>query len=386
MKPWLDVLRISLATLCLLVAYATGAATPLHSSLDLQVPAPPTAVPVAGVRQLVYELHITNLADHPLSLARVQVLDADNGIALLDVRDAALESRLGRPGLRSTDADRRAIAAGMRAVLYLEIPLGADIAVHALRHRIEYDSGGASQRTADIVEGAPVAIAQQALPMLGPPLRGGPWAAVHEPSWPRGHRRVLFALDGRARIPGRYAIDWILLDDRGHYARGDDDRVSAWFGHGADVLAVADGVVTATRDDVTESASIAAHPRHPLEDATGNYVALDLGNGRYAFYEHLKPGSIRVAPGQSVRRGQVLAALGFTGDSTGPHLHFHVADANSPLSAEGQPYVFDRFELFGQYESFDAFGKQRWQPRAPSIESHRQGERPPPNSVIEFDR
>src|SRR3546814_7386768 len=68
---------------------------------------------------------------------------------------------------------------------------------------------------------------------------------------------------------------------------------------------------------------------------SGNACALDLGDGRHAFYEHLKPGSIRVVPGQRVRRGEVIAELGFTGDSTGPHLHFHVADAPSPLGAEG---------------------------------------------------
>lgn len=69
--------------------------------------------------------------------------------------------------------------------------------------------------------------------------------------------------------------------------------MSNWHGHGADVLAVADGLVAAARDDVPESATLSDHPRHSLEDATGNYIALDLGDGRYAFYEHLEPGSIR---------------------------------------------------------------------------------------------
>src|SRR3546814_3208759 len=95
---------------------------------------------------------------------------------------------------------------------------------------------------------------------------------------------------------------------------------------------------------MVESATISAHPENALGDATGNYVALDLGDGRHAFYEHLKPGSIRVVPGQRVRRGEVIAELGFTGDSTGPHLHFHVADAPSPLGAEGLPFEIDRLD------------------------------------------
>src|SRR5215204_2173191 len=42
----------------------------------------------------------------------------------------------------------------------------------------------------------------------------------------------------------------------------------------------------------------------------GNTVALDLGPGRYAYYVHLKPGSVRVKTGERVRRGQVLGLVG----------------------------------------------------------------------------
>lgn len=52
---------------------------------------------------------------------------------------------------------------------------------------------------------------------------------------------------------------------------------------------------------------------------------LDLGDNRHAFYGHLLPGSLRVKPGDRVRRGQVIGRLGNSGNSTGPHLHFHNA-------------------------------------------------------------
>src|SRR3984957_13583743 len=159
--------------------------------------------------------------------------------------------------------------------------------------------------------------------------------------------------------------------------------VRDWYGYGAEVLAVSDSVVAATRDGVAESATLIKNPASiKLEDASGNYVALDLGAGHYAFYEHLKPGSIRVKPNDHVRRGGVIGLLGFTGESTGPHLHFHISDNNSPLNAEGLPYQLEQFTILGLYPSIETFGNsQRWSP-APAVRPR--GEFPAPLTVVEF--
>jgi murein DD-endopeptidase MepM/ murein hydrolase activator NlpD len=82
-------------------------------------------------------------------------------------------------------------------------------------------------------------------------------------------------------------------------------------------------------------------------------VILDLGRGRFAFYAHLKPGSVRVRRGDLVRAGDVVGMLGNSGSSTGPHLHFHVMNRPSALAADGLPYVFDRFRTTGQMPPLD---------------------------------
>jgi murein DD-endopeptidase MepM/ murein hydrolase activator NlpD len=110
-----------------------------------------------------------------------------------------------------------------------------------------------------------------------------------------------------------------------------------------------------------------------------------LGGGRYAFYEHLKHGSVTVKRGDRVKRGQVIGLLGNSGSSSsGPHLHFHVADAAAALGAEGLPYVFQNFEVLGAYEGVETFKTgERWQP-FPAATGKRSVELPAANSVIVF--
>lgn len=377
--------RLPAFALVFLLAVAAASRSPADAApvdtLDLAVPQPPAPVAVEGRQRLLYELHLTNFGATPLHLDGLSVLDADSGAALAAWRGEALVARGRIVGARET-ALSGALAPGERAVLYLELDLpGAP--PRALRHRVEFSAPGAEPGR---VEGAQLAPRPAAALQLGPPLRGGPWAAVYAPHWPRGHRRVFYALDGRARLPGRYAIDFVRVDARGRRARGDADLARNALGYGEPVLAVADGTVAAARDGIGESERISQHPRHDFDRAPGNYVALALGDGRYAVYEHLRPGSLKVGAGERVRRGQVLAELGFTGDSTGPHLHFHVADAAAPLAGEGVAYGFDRFDLLGRYPGAEGLGTRPWQARDETLASGRQDELPESNAVIEFGR
>jgi len=80
----------------------------------------------------------------------------------------------------------------------------------------------------------------------------------------------------------------------------------------------------------------------------GNHVALDIGGGKYALYAHVQPGSLRVKVGDHVKRGQVLALLGNSGNSTEPHVHFQIADGPTFLSSEGLPYAMESFDVVGR--------------------------------------
>jgi hypothetical protein len=186
--------------------------------------------------------------------------------------------------------------------------------------------------------------------VVGPPLHGGDWLVGNGPSNESGHRRALIPIGAMPVIAQRFAFDYVRVDTAGRSFSGDRLRNASYYAEGNEAIAVADGIVVETKDSIPENIPGPQSRAVPitLETVGGNHVILDIGGGHYAFYAHLRPGSLRVRTGDHVRRGQVIGLVGNSGNSTEPHLHFHVADANSPLGAEGIPYLLESFEVVGR--------------------------------------
>lgn len=367
-------------------ALPAQARAPLAQTLDAAVLRSPETVTIGGRTHLVYELHLTSFLRSDVVITRIQVLDADrHDASLADFRGEELAQILGRPGVRgATDLRRIAPAARVVAYFWIDLAPGAR-PPRSVRHRIEMQVLGTTDTTQVTFDTPPAAIASGDPVVLGPPLRGGTWVAIYLPRLVGGHRTVYYTMGGKARIPGRFAIDWIRLDENGTMAP-DSTALRERNGFGADVLAVADGIVSLAMDDIPDNDGTPTAAAHALENASGNFVAIDIGNGRYAFYEHLQHGSMTVKPGDRVRRGQVIGRLGNSGSSSiGPHLHFHVSDSASALGAEGLPFVFSEFEVLGEFPSFDALRDgERWRSASPDRSGDRRNERPPPQAVVRF--
>jgi murein DD-endopeptidase MepM/ murein hydrolase activator NlpD len=178
---------------------------------------------------------------------------------------------------------------------------------------------------------------------LGAPLPGSGWRAANGPADLSQHRRALMPIDGRAHIAQRFAIDSVKEAADGKTFHGDEKKNASYLAYASEVLAVADGKIVEVKDGLPENPPGGLALPTTLETVAGNHILLDLGGGRRALYAHLKPGSLRVKVGDPVKRGQVIALLGNTGNSTEPHLHFQVAEGDSPLGAEGVPYLLEHY-------------------------------------------
>jgi murein DD-endopeptidase MepM/ murein hydrolase activator NlpD len=106
--------------------------------------------------------------------------------------------------------------------------------------------------------------------------------------------------------------------------------------------------VVGIKDGIIENKPVSRAVPITIETIAGNFVSLDLGNGRYAHYAHLQPGSLRVKVGDRVKPGQVLGLLGNSGNSDAPHLHFQITDGPSFLESEGVPYSLPSFVEEGE--------------------------------------
>jgi murein DD-endopeptidase MepM/ murein hydrolase activator NlpD len=387
------IVKVMLCGLVLFLALATGpdfvlaqARPPIDLPVDMDVPAAPTPFKADGKTHLVYELHLTNFSASELTLARVEVLAGTTPLAQYE--GAELNTRLARPGLAPGNQEKQKVGCGMRAVVYVWVTLDPVTAVPALlRHRVSAsisspvaNAGSDAAGNASIEvkgEGGEIRVASAAPAVISPPLRGGEWLAANGPANASGHRRALIPIGGKAHIAQRFAIDWVQLREDGLTFTGDRLKNENYRCYGAEALAVADGVVAAIKDGIPQNIPGANSRAVPitLETVGGNYVIIDLGAGRYAFYAHLQPGSLRVKTGDKVSRGQVLGLVGNSGNSTEPHLHFHISDSASPLASEGLPYVFESFERQGQ-----GWG---WKPSGAPVQKHSM-EIPLQNAVVRF--
>lgn len=332
-------------------ARSATAPSPWPLQLEMRVPFEPTAFPSAGRTYLAYELYLTNFSGNPLTLSRIEVLDAEAVVTKpVAVSDGGqLELTLQPVGAQANGGgSSRELAGGGSLVVYMWVTFepGARVPNH-LQHRVV--TGDAT------AEGAVIGTHHTELKVLRSPVLGSNWLASDAPSndVDNHHRRGILIFDGHPVISRRYAIDWMQVENGASFS-GDASDKRAYYAYGKPVLAVADATVVVARDGLPDNVPGHNTPGHEgfhpavaitLDTVGGNTVTLDLGNGQFAHYFHLQPGSLRVKVGDHVRRGQILASIGNSGDAREPHLHFEVATSSRPLAGEGVPYLIDHFRV-----------------------------------------
>lgn len=349
--------RLFLSSCGLVLSSFLAVAQVAQAPVEVRVPmAPQFAMGSDGLGHAAYELHLTNYysSTGTLHLKHVNVVASEPSLVLASFNATQLNGLLAHPA-EKPDTAGVPLEAGKRVVLFIWLTLPPS-RPHPplLRHQLVFTTSTGGRQLIDGVL-TPVTIAAPLT--LSAPLRAGPWLAHEGPGNPQSHHwNGVVVVNGQTTIPQRYAIDFFGLTPAGHGVR----RVSLeqlktsthadWVGFGAEVLAVADGVVRDARDGQPNQPVLVSPPSPAdLTERTlmGNFVVLEVAPHTFVHYAHLQPGSIGVKVGERVKRGAVLGRLGQSGGANAPHLHFLVSNSAAFEESEGLPFVFDTFDYVG---------------------------------------
>lgn len=163
------------------------------------------------------------------------------------------------------------------------------------------------------------------------PFRGE-WTVV----W--GGREIAQNYHARTRDQ-RFAIDALVTRDGKSHA-GEGRELTDYYCYGLPIVAPATGRIVWLQDGLPDNRPGNTDAARP----TGNAVILDHGNDEYSLLAHLQPRSLKFKLGERVREGEVIGSCGNSGNTSEPHLHYHLQNGPRFGDADGLPPRF--FDLF----------------------------------------
>ena len=142
------------------------------------------------------------------------------------------------------------------------------------------------------------------------------------PFW--GEWKVTQGHNGKYTHKGdwRHAWDFEVTDEEGQTWSGNGKTRDDYYAYNKPVISPADGYVEEIVDDVEENEIGESN----LEHNWGNTIILRHADHLYSKLSHLKKESFKVAAGDTVKKGQVLASCGNSGRSPVPHIHFQIQE------------------------------------------------------------
>jgi len=311
-----------------------------------------------GREHLVYELVLSNASAFPPRAVTVRKVVAEAGGKPVETLAGAKLRGLMEPfGVVDDRAPKTTIPAGGTAKVLMDVTYPAGAAPPPrLEHELVVSPGPKGSVELDRFPTVTTPVLDRPAPIIQPPLRGPGWVVINGCCDARtSHRNSLLSIDGVLHESERFAIDFVQMTPAGRITEGSNQVLGNYPFYGAEVLSATAGTVVGVVDRLPDGPIDFALPPRDAGDAGGNHVVVAMGGGRYAFYAHLQPGSVRVEVGQRVRPGEVLGLLGNSGNSNAPHLHFQLMDGPSPLGSEGIPYRLANFTAEGTLTNFPRF-------------------------------
>lgn len=148
-------------------------------------------------------------------------------------------------------------------------------------------------------------------------------------------------------IAQKNAFDILIKDDIGATHKGTGEANEDYYAFGKELYAPCDGEVVLVVDGVKDNIPGTLNPVY----IPGNTVIIKTSVGEFAYFAHFKQNSIVVKQGQKVKAGSLLGLCGNSGNSSEPHLHFHIQNVEDMTKATGAKCYFEKIKVNGLVKS-----------------------------------
>jgi murein DD-endopeptidase MepM/ murein hydrolase activator NlpD len=139
------------------------------------------------------------------------------------------------------------------------------------------------------------------------------------------------------------AFDIVINNPSGKSFKTTGKTNEDYYAFGQPLLAPCDAEVVLAVDGIKDNIPGAVNPMYVV----GNSLLLKTKNNEYILFAHFKQNSVKVKQGDVVKRGQLLGLCGNSGNSSEPHLHFHLQDTEEFTRATGVKCYFDKLQVNG---------------------------------------
>lgn len=133
------------------------------------------------------------------------------------------------------------------------------------------------------------------------------------------------------------AFDFVINDDKGSSFKTTGNTNEDYYAFGKELIAPCDGEIVLVVDGVKDNKPGELNPIY----VPGNTVIIKTDKNEFLFFAHFKQHSIAVKEGQKVKQGEFLGLCGNSGNSSEPHLHFHIQNVEDMNIATGVKCFFD---------------------------------------------
>ena len=140
------------------------------------------------------------------------------------------------------------------------------------------------------------------------------------------------------------AFDFLIKDPAGKSFRNEGKTNEDYYAFGKRIISPSDGEVVLVVDGVKDNILGKLNPIY----LPGNSVIIKTDNNEFLFFAHFVKSSIAVSEGQFVKQGDLLGLCGNSGNSSEPHLHFHIQNVEDMNEATGAKAYFENILVDGK--------------------------------------